>query len=338
VNVKYTTTSCGGKDKVENLIVKLLPQDTFNRAFVIETQFDMREIKFYTEVKPKLESVEREALGDSSVHDCWVPPHYYSRHKEASESILVLADMCKRGYKLESLTKGMSVAQTKSALNAIANFHAASFAYKHKNKKDLVKEFPYVMSQKQAVESFTNLVDRGLPLLLKFLENKKEHSELRDNLKRYSGKRTVDALNAALTLSDKLNTLIHCDFWCNNVLFTNETNPKCCIIDWQMLMHGKPAIDVAMMIMISLNTDDRRAQEKSLVEDYWKFFSTRLQQLGVEEKDVNYSKSDLDSDYKTAQVMAALVIIGSVDIALGFPTKEKRVLNLLKDLFDTSIL
>ena len=34
-----------------NLVAKLLPQDPFNRAFVIETQFDLREIKFYTEVR-----------------------------------------------------------------------------------------------------------------------------------------------------------------------------------------------------------------------------------------------------------------------------------------------
>lgn len=33
-----------------NVIVKLLPQDPFNRFFVTEAQFDLREIKFYTQV------------------------------------------------------------------------------------------------------------------------------------------------------------------------------------------------------------------------------------------------------------------------------------------------
>jgi hypothetical protein len=34
-----------------NLIVKLLPNDPFSRYFVTEAQFDLREIKFYNEVK-----------------------------------------------------------------------------------------------------------------------------------------------------------------------------------------------------------------------------------------------------------------------------------------------
>lgn len=33
-----------------NLIVKLLPNDPFSRFFVTEAQFDLREIKFYTQV------------------------------------------------------------------------------------------------------------------------------------------------------------------------------------------------------------------------------------------------------------------------------------------------
>ena len=44
-----------GELKRVKLVAKLLPQDPFNRAFVIETQFDLREIKFYTEVIPIFE-------------------------------------------------------------------------------------------------------------------------------------------------------------------------------------------------------------------------------------------------------------------------------------------
>lgn len=43
-----------GKDGIKaqlNVIVKLLPQDPFSRFFVTEAQFDLREIKFYTQVK-----------------------------------------------------------------------------------------------------------------------------------------------------------------------------------------------------------------------------------------------------------------------------------------------
>lgn len=48
LDVRY---SIGGEDKKVNLVAKLLPPDPSNRAFVRQTQFDLREIKFYTEVK-----------------------------------------------------------------------------------------------------------------------------------------------------------------------------------------------------------------------------------------------------------------------------------------------
>lgn len=36
-----------------SFVVKLLPQDPFSRFFVTEAQFDLREIKFYTQVSGK---------------------------------------------------------------------------------------------------------------------------------------------------------------------------------------------------------------------------------------------------------------------------------------------
>ncbi|KAK7081286.1 hypothetical protein SK128_006246 [Halocaridina rubra] len=45
VGVSYKAS---GEEHHVHLLAKLLPQDPFNRAFVIETLFDLREIKFYT--------------------------------------------------------------------------------------------------------------------------------------------------------------------------------------------------------------------------------------------------------------------------------------------------
>lgn len=49
VSVEYRTQPDDTKREL-NVIVKLLPQDPFNRFFVTEAQFDLREIKFYTQV------------------------------------------------------------------------------------------------------------------------------------------------------------------------------------------------------------------------------------------------------------------------------------------------
>lgn len=60
VNVEYrmgndpqcSTTISRDLPQFVSFIIKLLPQDPFSRFFVTEAQFDLREIKFYTEVCP----------------------------------------------------------------------------------------------------------------------------------------------------------------------------------------------------------------------------------------------------------------------------------------------
>ena len=50
VRVQYKVSPGTPDPRTLNLIVKLLPQDPFSRYFVTEAQFDLREIKFYTQV------------------------------------------------------------------------------------------------------------------------------------------------------------------------------------------------------------------------------------------------------------------------------------------------
>lgn len=334
VGVSY---SARGKDHHAHLLAKLLPQDPFNRAFVIETLFDLREIKFYTEIKPALEGVERQYLTEDSLSLAWAPELYYAKHKTASESILVLADMCQRGYKMQDLTEGLTLSQVQSALTTVANVHAASFALQVE--KPLQERFPYLLSMEQAVESFNCLVDRGLPLLLKFLVSRKDRAEVREGLRKYSGRRTVDVLRGILTPSDKLNTLVHCDFWCNNLLFKKEGDATCCcVIDWQTVMYGRPAIDVAMLLCTSLEASQRRKHEKELLSYYWDAFTSRLSKFAIEKDAITYTEDDLKEDFKAAQAMSGLVVVGSVDIALGNTAREERVLDLLSDLMNAGVL
>lgn len=54
VTVRYLASITTGNPRDEcsaDLIVKQLPRDPFSRFFVTEGQFDLREIKFYTQVR-----------------------------------------------------------------------------------------------------------------------------------------------------------------------------------------------------------------------------------------------------------------------------------------------
>jgi hypothetical protein len=51
LHVDYEISNFNNNEELKlNLIIKLLPHDPFSRFFVTEAQFDLREIKFYTQV------------------------------------------------------------------------------------------------------------------------------------------------------------------------------------------------------------------------------------------------------------------------------------------------
>lgn len=255
--------------------------------------------------------------------------------------MLVLEDLCAKGFTTESLTRGLSFAQASAALRALAKIHAASVLYKHKEKVNIRAKFPYLLTPEQALSSFQSLVNRGLPLLIKFLQNKPEHKAIRVKLQDYlSTNKITDVIENAFKPSTKLNTLVHCDFWVNNLLFCgkDDDNYLCCIIDWQLVTYGSPAIDLALLLTTSLSPDVRHDFKTPLLSVYWTEFKSHLSNFGCPDLVMDYDLSDLTNELKRTEAMAALVMVGSVDLALGIPEREERVLSVLRDYFEQRIL
>lgn len=74
-------------------------------------------------------------------------------------------------------------------------------------------------------------------------------------------------------------TLVHGDFRLDNLLLDTENGqPTLTIIDWQMTMHAPGMYDLGYFLSQSLTIKDRRANEKALLDLYYK----RLCQHGVQ--------------------------------------------------------
>lgn len=85
-----------------------------------------------------------------------VPKCFYSRYKsclldpqagddsspEPPESILVLQDMRPLGYQTANLSKGLTLEEAESAIEAIATIHALTLGMKIKEKIDLNEKYP----------------------------------------------------------------------------------------------------------------------------------------------------------------------------------------------------
>ncbi|GLH13824.1 Uncharacterized protein GBIM_18313, partial [Gryllus bimaculatus] len=201
VSVSYSLLEGGGGGGGEeqearhlDLIMKLLPHDPFSRYFVTEAQFDLREIKFYTQVVPELEAFQRRQLAAGAAPlPLPIPRCFHARYAaggcvpegdgeggggdgDASptpcESVLVLENLKTRGFRGADFSRGLSLRQAAAALDAVARLHALSLALKVKEGQPLAERYPFLFQTARATDSYQQLVERGLPQLARFLERR----------------------------------------------------------------------------------------------------------------------------------------------------------------------
>lgn len=87
-------------------------------------------------------------------------------------------------------------------------------------------------------------------------------------------------------------TLVHGDYQAGNILFSPESIAG--VIDWQVTMRARGAIDVAHLVVRSLNPADRRLYQSELLETYHR----GLEVAGVE----GYPFEECREDYRLALI------------------------------------
>jgi len=362
------------------MIIKQLPKDPFSRFFVTEGQFDLREIKFYTQVSDKNRdfflseifnkflialvhmslyqvipdlkefSRKRTSLCDAVFKPCYflpVPSCIHGRYSPAGgtddspvppESILVLDDLSSIGFKSVKFSEGLTYDQTKAALEAIANVHAHSLALKVVEGVSLSERYPFLFQTAKATDSYQQLVERGLPQLARFLKSRPGLEAVLETLL-VLRPRTKDIISALLAPEGPLALITHTDFWSNNLFFSSGLPIQCWIIDWQMITYSRPTNDVALLLLSSVPTKLRRNHTESLLCAYWNKLDSICMDLGLNIfKELGYTWNDFNKDYRKSQLLALLLCIGSVDVALGDPRTEQRLIDVLEDLYNDGIL
>lgn len=205
-----------------------------------------------------------------------------------------------------------------------------------KEGRPLDKKYPFLFQTARATDSYQQLVERGLPQLAQFLETRHGLTSVMEALARLKSD-TKELISSLLAPSEPIALITHTDFWCNNLLFRDDNS--CRVLDWQMVTYSKPTNDVALLLVSSVPTELRRRHCTILLDHYWKHFTENTQKLGLDiQSELGYSRQDLDRDFKRSQLLALLLCIGSVDVALGDPVTEQRLLDLLQDLHDEGIL
>ncbi|KAK9884575.1 hypothetical protein WA026_007418 [Henosepilachna vigintioctopunctata] len=348
VTVQYCIKNDGSSNTHSlKLIIKMLPQDPFSRFFVTEAQFDLREIKFYTEVVPDLEKFKQENTNDGQEMRLPIPKCYYGHYFAGTnepepsppESVLVLENIKTCGYVSSDFSRGLTLRQTTAAVQAIAQIHALSLSYKILKANSLTDKYAFLFQTTRASDSYQQLIERGLPQLSQFLETR---PGLADILAALNDLRphTKAIIESLLTPKEPMALITHTDFWCNNLMFKeDDTVCQCSILDWQMVTYSRATNDLALLLISSVPAELRRLHTEKLLDAYWETMISSCRSLGLNvETTLEYDRKQLGEDFKRSQLLALLLCIGSVDLALGNAQMEERLLELLQDLHTEGLL
>lgn len=276
-----------------------------------------------------------------------IPKCYYAHYSAgtgepeptAPESVLVLENIKPNRFAGADFSRGLSLSQATSAVEAVARVHGMSLALKVKEGKPLSERYPFLFQTTRASDSYQQLVERGLPQLSGFLERRQGLEGILEALNAIRPK-TKEVIEQLLSPEEPMALITHTDFWCNNLMFReDEEECVCSILDWQMVTYSRPTNDLALLIVSSLPAELRRAHTDTLLDKYWQSITATCNRLGLDvEKELGYTRKRLSEDYKSSQLLALLLCIGSVDVALGNPLTEERLLELLRDLYAEGLL
>ncbi|XP_053682154.1 uncharacterized oxidoreductase dhs-27-like [Sabethes cyaneus] len=352
VAVVYELQNSQVETKSLDIVIKLLPQDPFSRFFVTEAQFDLREIKFYTSILPDLLAFQesQNTKDDGIGMLISVPTCFYTQYApavspsqgspEPPESILVLEDMRSLGYRGANFTSGLTVSQTEAAIRAIVTIHVLSLGLKVKKKVNINEKYPFLFQTTRATESYQQLVEQGMPQLTKFLETKPNYVNELKALNKIRPK-TKELIESLLQPIEPMGLITHTDFWCNNLLFRSENDgtDSCIILDWQMVTYSRPTNDLALLLISSIPSNIRRQHSARLLNLYYNLLRENCLKLDIDiEVDLDYSRNKMELEYRQSELLALLLCIGSIDIAIGNPLAEQRLLDVLQDLNEGGVL
>jgi aminoglycoside/choline kinase family phosphotransferase len=224
-----------------------------------------------------------------------VPRMYAGRADRAQgRTVLLLEDLA--GLTSGDDLRGASPGQTRAALGELARFHAQWWGSPTLDQLGWVPTF----------ERHADDLAREFPSLLN--DCAAQYPEVLDDDAIALGRRYGRGLaNVQRLLSRPPRTIAHGDFRLDNLFFdARSPESPVTVIDWQGILRGRGAFDLAHFIAIGRSVEERRSAENDLLLEY----HAALVGAGVN----GYSLSECRDDYRLGlfRTFLYLVIAGAL--------------------------
>ena len=283
LTLTYSDPGCGGP---RNLIVKLTSPDPGSRQIDQAFNFYEKEVGFYQRIAPSTPIRAPRA-------------HFSGYDPERREYTLLLEDLTP--LKVADQLMGLTVAQTEQALRALAGLHGRWWRDPALSGMDWL-----ITIDSPQMQSLEPIYQQCWPAVVAFL------GEAMPPQMRRLGDRFATRIGAMLgKVIQQPRTVVHGDYRADNIFFSEGGDPDgFAVADWQILMQGGGALDVAYLLTGSLDRELRRAHEADLLTAY----HDALVANGV----ADYAFADLREDYRACVMLTwcwPVIAIGALDHA-----------------------
>ncbi|XP_077290680.1 uncharacterized protein LOC143914362 [Arctopsyche grandis] len=270
-----------------SIIYKCLPDSIVRREAYKSDALFCNEVAFYTKINPALLSFQREFLNDSESFKA-IPHCYLARN-----DVLILEDLHCRGFSMADRKSGLTTEQCAAVLKELAHFHALSLAMKQQrteefyellNLQDGISEGLFDVEHEEWYRGYYNVASRNaLAMVKEALPSEDDRTKYLKKFDDFVGDGTFFTKMVSLVSpNEPLAVFCHGDCWTNNILFKYSpegTIDEVCLVDFQLVRYGSPALDLANLIYCCTSRDQRAEHLTDLLKMYHETLHTRLMQL-----------------------------------------------------------
>ncbi|RZF40054.1 hypothetical protein LSTR_LSTR002457 [Laodelphax striatellus] len=292
LTVDYSEADDGTR-KTTSLIIKTFPEGVMH-AFIKDFSLNEKEVIASQKVLPSME----ELMGIK----------FMPRSLKCDRSdLLILEDLKPLGFEMVDRISRMDLDHCKTALGALADFHAASFLLHRKNPglfEEVSRETMYVNS---------NIFQKSF--ILNSFKTMSDVFEEFDNLRKYSPRLRKAAENvwdkvveAVLCREEGLNVFNHGDFWTNNILFKHDDQGQILdtrFVDLQFCRFTSPAFDLQMLFYTSIR---KVADIPQLTDVYLQRLNSRLP------SQVQLTKENFEKELRRTDCFGLIVAVSLLPI------------------------
>ncbi|XP_055604094.1 uncharacterized protein LOC129752332 [Uranotaenia lowii] len=275
--VKYTSKE-NPKENLITFVAKIKPTEgKLVEEFKKSDVFD-KETFIYKTVFPKLVATISKLGGAVEL----APHLIYS--SDVPSNLLVLEDLTVRGYSVENQQLGLSLEQSKMAIEKVAFLHAASAVLLSEGSIELGKfaKGTFHVDHKDKLVYFSN----ALATVADIAADLGIDSETAIKLSTLPPKAVQKAIEAYGSDCQGLKVLNHGDFWTNNIMFKYQDNElvDAIFVDFQNCVVGSPIIDLLFFLTSSPAYDVLETSKDELIYTYHETLSLLLQRLNYKKK------------------------------------------------------